>query len=353
MSRHVAGYVGPHEENDQNQAPGAWVNPTEVYEARLQGKWPRIAIPGEIFIPAGSYAFAISSGVLDNSDPTQMIPADGQDVSRTDYAELFSVLGEFYGPGDGSTTFTVPENNRFDKGYQQLLSDGNYTTPMTSFGTMQNHTHNATGATGTQGGPSSYHEGQGGGRCSFGNANVPGEATGSDAINNGKHADVYPMLAAVDQTAPMGFLITALPAASSGNPLTIQNIMPPNAVIPTGQAISRTTYNLLYEQIGTAYGVGDGTTTFNLPDYRGLFFRAASGEFNNGRPSGYREDSFAEHHHTWSFSSCPPGGPDNSSDGQAGPQMSPGSNASISSVGTDMENRPENVSCIYYLTITP
>jgi len=36
-----------------------------------------------------------------------------------------------------------------------------------------------------------------------------------------------------------------------------------------GTAISRTTYATLYAVIGTAYGVGDGSTTFNLPDMRG------------------------------------------------------------------------------------
>jgi len=36
-----------------------------------------------------------------------------------------------------------------------------------------------------------------------------------------------------------------------------------------GQAISRTTYSSLFGIIGTTYGVGDGSTTFNVPDYRG------------------------------------------------------------------------------------
>ena len=35
-----------------------------------------------------------------------------------------------------------------------------------------------------------------------------------------------------------------------------------------GQAISRTTYSALFAVIGTTYGVGDGATTFNLPDLR-------------------------------------------------------------------------------------
>lgn len=40
-----------------------------------------------------------------------------------------------------------------------------------------------------------------------------------------------------------------------------------------GQAISRTTYAALFSVLGTAYGVGDGSTTFNLPDLRGEFVR--------------------------------------------------------------------------------
>lgn len=36
-----------------------------------------------------------------------------------------------------------------------------------------------------------------------------------------------------------------------------------------GSAISRTIYAPLFSAIGTAYGVGDGSTTFNLPDLRG------------------------------------------------------------------------------------
>lgn len=40
-----------------------------------------------------------------------------------------------------------------------------------------------------------------------------------------------------------------------------------------GQAVSRTTYAALFAAIGTTYGVGDGSTTFNLPDLRGEFVR--------------------------------------------------------------------------------
>jgi microcystin-dependent protein len=36
-----------------------------------------------------------------------------------------------------------------------------------------------------------------------------------------------------------------------------------------GQAISRASYNALFAILGTSYGAGDGSSTFNLPDYRG------------------------------------------------------------------------------------
>ncbi|HVC86309.1 MAG TPA: phage tail protein [Gaiellaceae bacterium] len=44
---------------------------------------------------------------------------------------------------------------------------------------------------------------------------------------------------------------------------------PTGWLICDGSAISRTTYSLLFAAIGTDYGAGDGSTTFNLPDLRG------------------------------------------------------------------------------------
>lgn len=46
---------------------------------------------------------------------------------------------------------------------------------------------------------------------------------------------------------------------------------PPNSnfVLPSGQAISRTTYAALFALTGTTWGTGDGVTTFNIPDLRG------------------------------------------------------------------------------------
>ena len=52
-----------------------------------------------------------------------------------------------------------------------------------------------------------------------------------------------------------------------------------------GQAVSRTTYSSLFSVIGTTYGSGDGSTTFNLPDLRG---RVVAGQDDMGGSSANR-----------------------------------------------------------------
>lgn len=44
-----------------------------------------------------------------------------------------------------------------------------------------------------------------------------------------------------------------------------------------GSAISRSEYPQLFLALGVSHGQGDGSTTFNLPDYRGRFMRGVDG----------------------------------------------------------------------------
>lgn len=57
-----------------------------------------------------------------------------------------------------------------------------------------------------------------------------------------------------------------------------------------GNAISRTTYAALFAILGTTYGTGDGSTTFNLPDYRGEFLRAWDNGIGNDADAASRTD---------------------------------------------------------------
>jgi phage-related tail fiber protein len=68
-----------------------------------------------------------------------------------------------------------------------------------------------------------------------------------------------------------------------------------------GAAVSRTTFARLFAVLGTYYGAGDGSTTFNLPDLRGRFIRAVDdgAGWDPGRALGSLQDSQnASHAHT-------------------------------------------------------
>ena len=78
------------------------------------------------------------------------------------------------------------------------------------------------------------------------------------------------------------------------------SIAPRGWLIADGSAVSRTTYAALFAVIGTIYGNGDGSTTFNLPDMRGVVVRGVDRGRNldPGRVQGtYQGDLFASHSH--------------------------------------------------------
>lgn len=52
---------------------------------------------------------------------------------------------------------------------------------------------------------------------------------------------------------------------------------PDGTLVCNGGAVSRTAYAELFAVLGTKYGAGDGSTTFNLPDLRGRFVRGTGG----------------------------------------------------------------------------
>lgn len=94
------------------------------------------AYPGEIRMYGGTTA------------PSKWLLCQGQTVSRTTYAALFSAIGTAYGSGDGSTTFRIPDlRDRFPRGANgNLGTSGGSTSSTTS--SAGAHTHGgSTGAT--------------------------------------------------------------------------------------------------------------------------------------------------------------------------------------------------------------
>lgn len=82
---------------------------------------------------------------------------------------------------------------------------------------------------------------------------------------------------------------------------------PKGWLICDGSAVSRTSYSNLYSVIGTTYGTGDGSTTFNLPDLReatpkgtGLSGKSSTHISSGGLSLGaFTNDRMKQHQHTY------------------------------------------------------
>jgi hypothetical protein len=65
-----------------------------------------------------------------------------------------------------------------------------------------------------------------------------------------------------------------------------------------GSEVSRDEYPALFAAIGTTYSAGDRTSTFNLPDYRGLFLRGVDDpDGRGGRDAAARDPDAADRRH--------------------------------------------------------
>jgi len=109
-------------------------------------------------------------------------------------------------------------------------------------------------------------------------------------------------LVAIGMGAGMGLMLggedpASVAIAAPGDPIIT---LPPGSVTPysggstpagflpaDGTAVSRTTYAALFAVIGTTYGAGDGSSTFNVPDLRGRVpIGSGTGAQNGGAGTG-------------------------------------------------------------------
>ena len=101
---------------------------------------------------------------------------------------------------------------------------------------------------------------------------------------------------------------TALPqAVPTGSVHVMATTTAPSGYLKcNGAAVSRTTYADLFAIIGTTWGEGDGSSTFNVPDLRGEFVRgwADNGSVDSGRSfASSQGDNNKQHNHTASATS--------------------------------------------------
>ncbi|NLO90692.1 MAG: phage tail protein [Elusimicrobia bacterium] len=154
---------------------------------------------------------------------------------------------------------------------------------------------------------------------------------------------------------------TATSAVNGYNPgdfkIIAQSTAPAGFLKCNGAAISRTTYSALFAVIGTTFGVGDGSTTFNLPDLRGEVIRG----YDDGRGvdssrtlGSAQGDAFQGHTHSTQVTNSPnpydsrfSGG---STTGTLTDRTLDGAPQAYSSYGTPRvaaETRPRNVALLF------
>lgn len=86
--------------------------------------------------------------------------------------------------------------------------------------------------------------------------------------------------------AVSGALLTDIGGVPSGSVMPFAGTTEPSGwIFARGQAISRSTFAALFSAVGTTYGAGDGSTTFNVPDLRG---RVVAGKDDMGGTSADR-----------------------------------------------------------------
>lgn len=126
------------------------------------------------------------------------------------------------------------------------LNSGVTSSSLTSVGTLVTGVWNATTIAVAHGGTGATSAG----------ATAAGNIGALAVANN--LSDVASASAALSNIFPSGIVV---PFAGSSAPT--------GWTLCFGQAVSRSTFSTLFSAIGTTYGIGDGSTTFNLPDLRG------------------------------------------------------------------------------------
>lgn len=76
---------------------------TDTVRVRTAAGWQNLGGGGAASPSGAINAYAGATA------PSGWLLCDGEEVSRASYADLFNVIGETYGAGDGSTTFNLPD----------------------------------------------------------------------------------------------------------------------------------------------------------------------------------------------------------------------------------------------------
>jgi microcystin-dependent protein len=262
----------------------------------------------------------------DDVPPENYLVCDGRAVSRTEYSELFALIGTTYGAGDGSTTFNLPlpsaggpagppgpqgePGEKWFTGsgapsgavgvvgdwYLDSANGDYYEKTGTSTWTLRGNLKGPAGAQGPQGiqgaqGATGQAEGW------YSGSGAPAGALGAvgDWYLDFATGDVYEKTGASAWTArgnirgpqgPVGPMGTVYDTDQIGTIKAFSGqTIPVNWMLADGRSLLRSDYPDLFAAIGTIYGAADGTH-FNIPDLRSRFIYGATTPAGNGGVGG-------------------------------------------------------------------
>jgi microcystin-dependent protein len=239
-------------------------------------------------IPVGSIMPFISAG----SAPNGWLLCNGQSVPGSSYRELSAVIGTTY--GGNSTNFNVP--NFVNRAIYGVASSPSTSTTF-NIASGNNSVLSASGA-------------------------LYIIKAKPDTVVNSTITIIPPLTASLNGNSITGGIkVNALSGdliigLDSGFIQTVTNGSVPTGAIMAfaadaipdgwldcyGDAVSRTTYSNLFSVISTTYGIGDGLSSFNLPDLAGYFIRGygTNGDGTTSDAIGVKQaDAFQGHWHAF------------------------------------------------------
>lgn len=153
-------------------------------------------------------------------------------------------------------------------------------------------------------------------------------------------------------TLPITSIEAALTSSGRGVPtgtiIMHGSITPPPGYLKlNGAAYSRTTYAELFAKIGTTYGSGDGSTTFNVDDWRGIFPRGWDDGrgVDSGRVFGSEQlDAVQDHTHA---SAAAASGTQLLAGGVNGAAVSGSTTGNMNTGRSATETRPRNIATLF------